>query len=214
MVLPGSCLLRNREEGRGSVTGCPVTGGSATDGFVTGACAAEGVVVGGSVTEGGSVAGRGRSRWRAASACRGRSRWRAASACRGSSAVELAILAPLLLLIIFLSVQFAFWYQGRQVALAAAQAGARLARQEADVNAAWRTDAQNAAAAYYNQLGTKVFSGGITARATGSAVNQVGVRVTGRVVSIVFGLKLTIHETVTGPVECFRPDVNGGQRCG
>ena len=67
---------------------------------------------------------------------------------------------------------------------------------------------------YYGQLGTKVLGGNIQARATGSAVNQVGVTVTGRVVSIVFGLKLTIHETVTGPVECFRPDLNGGQRCG
>ncbi len=172
MVRRGGGLLRNREAGRGSVTG-----GS------------------GISTAGGS-------------------RWRAARACHGSSAVELAILAPLLLLIIFLSVQFAFWYQGRQVALAAAQAGARLARQEADINVAWRTDAQDAAAAYYNQLGTKVLGGGITARATDSAVTQVGVRMTEQVVSIVFGLKLTIHETVTGPVECFRPDVNGGRRCG
>ncbi len=138
----------------------------------------------------------------------------AATADRGSSAIELAILAPIVLLIIWLSIQFAFWYQGRQVALAAAQAGARVARQEANVNSAWRQDARNAAVGYYGQLGTKVLGGNIQARATGSAVNQVGVTVTGRVVSIVFGLKLTIHETVTGPVECFRPDLNGGQRCG
>jgi Flp pilus assembly protein TadG len=186
MILRESCPLRNREAGRGSATG-----GSATDGPMSAS------------PVNGSVPG-----------AAGGSRWRVARECHGSSAVELAILAPLLLLIIFLSVQFAFWYQGRQVALAAAQAGARLARQEANINPAWRTDAQDAAAAYYNGLGTKVLGGGINATATGSSVNQVGVRVTGRVVSIVFGLKLTIHETVTGPVECFRPDVNGGRRCG
>jgi TadE-like protein len=133
---------------------------------------------------------------------------------RGSSAVELAILAPAVLLIIWLSVQFAFWYQGRQVALAAAQAGARVARQEANVTAAWRGDARNAAVGYYGELGTRVLGGRIMAVATGTPNDRVGVTVTGQVVSIVFGLKLTIHETAVGPVECFRPDLNGGQRCG
>jgi Flp pilus assembly protein TadG len=133
---------------------------------------------------------------------------------RGSSAIELAILAPIVLLIIWLSIQFAFWYQGRQVALAAAQAGARVARQEANVTAAWRVDARNAAVNYYSQLGTRVLSGRITATPIGTANTRVGVRVSGQVVSIVFGLKLTISETVSGPVECFRPDLNGGQRCG
>src|SRR2546429_3545965 len=92
---------------------------------------------------------------------------------QGSSAVELAILAPTVLLIIWLSVQFAFWYQGRQVALAAAQAGDRLARQEAYVIPSWRQDAEDRAASYYGELGTKVLGGRITARATGSALNQV-----------------------------------------
>jgi Flp pilus assembly protein TadG len=133
---------------------------------------------------------------------------------RGSSAVELAILAPIVLLIIWLSIQFAFWYQGRQVALAAAQAGARVARQEANVTAAWRSDARNAATNYYSALGTKVLGGNITAKPIGSAANQVGVTVHGQVVSIVLGIKLMINVTVSGPVECFRPDLNGGQRCG
>ncbi len=133
---------------------------------------------------------------------------------RGSSAVELAILAPVLLLIIWLSVQFAFWYQGRQVALAAAQAGDRVARQEADTVGSWRRDAEDRAIRYYGELGTKVLGGAITATATGSPLNQVRVTVTGRVVSIVPGLDLPIRATVGGPVECFRPDLNGGQRCG
>src|SRR6266498_301586 len=50
----------------------------------------------------------------------------------GSSAIELAILAPMLLAMIWLTIQFALWYQGRQVALAAAQLGARVASQAAE----------------------------------------------------------------------------------
>jgi Flp pilus assembly protein TadG len=133
---------------------------------------------------------------------------------RGSSTIELAILAPVVLLIIWLSIQFAFWYQGRQVAVAAAQAGSRVARQEANVTGAWRSDARSAARNYYGALGTRVLGGDITATPVGSAATQVGVRVRGQVVSIVFGLKLMINVTVAGPVECFRPDLNGGRRCG
>jgi hypothetical protein len=44
-------------------------------------------------------------------------------------------------------------------------------------------------------------------------VSEVRVTVTGRAASIMFGLTLTIHETASGPVECFRPDLNGGQQC-
>lgn len=186
MPLLRQCPLRNRDRARGSVTG----------------------------------AAHGRTRhvaWRVNTPWLRRvagSRWAGAAADRGSSAIELAILAPIVLLVIWLSIQFAFWYQGRQVAVAAAQAGARVARQEANVTGAWRSDARNAARDYYGALGTKVLGGNITATPVGSAANQVGVRVRGQVVSIVFGLKLMINVTVSGPVECFRPDVNGGQRCG
>ncbi|MBO0775133.1 MAG: pilus assembly protein, partial [Actinobacteria bacterium] len=51
---------------------------------------------------------------------------RAWRACRargqdlGASAIELAVLAPALLLLVWLTIQFAVYSQGRQVALAAA----------------------------------------------------------------------------------------------
>jgi hypothetical protein len=44
-------------------------------------------------------------------------------------------------------------------------------------------------------------------------VIEVKVTVTGQAASIMFGLTLTIRETAGGPVECFRPDLNGGQQC-
>jgi len=132
---------------------------------------------------------------------------------RGASTIELVILAPLLLGMIWLTIQFALWYQGRQVALAAAQIGARVASQDAVRVPDWAARAERSAQDYYRGLGTKVLGGQIGATAEPSGVGQVRVTVTGTAVSIVPGLTLTIHETAGGPVDCFRPDLNGGQAC-
>ena len=132
---------------------------------------------------------------------------------RGSSAVELVVLAPILLALIWLIIQYALYYQGRQVALAAAQIGARVARQDASTVPGWRAIAERNAESYYAGLGTRVLGGAVTAVAAPVGVSQVKVTVTGRAASIMFGLTLTIHETASGPVECFRPDLNGGRGC-
>jgi Flp pilus assembly protein TadG len=130
---------------------------------------------------------------------------------RGSSAIELAILAPALIFLTLIVVQFAIWFQSRGVALAAAQAGARVARDEAGVPGLnWAGDAQQRASQYYNALGTRILGPGISAVAVGSPVTNVGVRVTGQVSSIIPGLTLTITESSEGPVECFRPENAGG----
>jgi Flp pilus assembly protein TadG len=123
--------------------------------------------------------------------------------------VELVILTPMLLALIWLIIQYSLYYQGRQVALAAAQIGARVARQDASTAPGWRAIAEHSAESYYAGLGTKVLGGTVTA----VAAPAVKVTVTGQAASIMFGLTLTIHETAGGPVECFRPDLNGGQQC-
>ena len=132
---------------------------------------------------------------------------------RGSSAIEVAVLTPALLLLVWLIIQFAMYSQGRQVALAAAQIGARVARQDAHTVPGWQAIARSSAESYYQGLGTKVLGGNITATAYTYGTSQVRVTVTGQVASILAGLTLTIHETAGGPIECFRPDVNGGQQC-
>jgi Flp pilus assembly protein TadG len=132
---------------------------------------------------------------------------------RGSSAVELVILTPMLLALIWLIIQYALYYQGRQVALAAAQIGARVARQDANTVPGWRAIAEHSAESYYAGLGTKVLGGTVTAVAAPAGVSEVKVTVTGQAASIMFGLTLAIHETASGPVECFRPDLNGAQQC-
>ena len=55
---------------------------------------------------------------------------------RGASAVELAILAPALIFASLLIVQFAIWFDARHAALAAAQQGDLVAREDASVNPA------------------------------------------------------------------------------
>jgi Flp pilus assembly protein TadG len=140
--------------------------------------------------------------------CRWSSRLRAVvSADRGTSAVELAVLAPALMMICMLILQFGLWFNARQVALAAAQVGARVAREQAATDPGWAAAAQTAAAQYYHGLHSSLLSQ-LTAQASGNAQTNVYVTVSGPLGYSVFGffgLKLTISATAGGPVECFRP---------
>ena len=119
----------------------------------------------------------------------------------------------MLLILVWMTIQYALYYQGRQVALAAARLGVRVASQDEHTVPGWRAIAQNAAKDYYSGLGTKVLGRGIGAVAFVSGPGQVRVTVTGHAASILLGLTLTIHETAGAPIECFRPDANGGQNC-
>ncbi|MDR0342826.1 MAG: pilus assembly protein [Nocardiopsaceae bacterium] len=141
-----------------------------------------------------------------------RAGWRR-SGDRGSSAVELAVLAPVMLFATMLIVQFALWFDARHAALAAAQAGDRIARQEAASNPAWQSDARTQATSYYNALGTRLLTSvQVPPPALDRAANQVSVTVTGRLAGVL-PWHMTIAATAGGPVECFRP-ANGGGACG
>jgi Flp pilus assembly protein TadG len=134
---------------------------------------------------------------------------------RGSNVVELAILAPGFLMIIMLIVQFALWFNARQAALASAQAGAQVAREDAATNGNWQGLAQQASSDYFDSLNTRLL-GSLKADAHGNPANQVYVTVQGPLGYSVFNffhLKWTVTETAGGPVECFRPAAGGG-RCG
>ena len=129
----------------------------------------------------------------------------------GSSAVELAILAPGLIIVSLLIIQFSLWFDARHAALAAAQEGDRAAREEAFVNpSGWQSIAEGNAMNYYQALDTSVLSQ-VTARAAYAPGNSVSVTVSGQLNGI---WPLTISETVTGPVECFRTLQSQGQKCG
>ncbi len=139
---------------------------------------------------------------------------RPARAERGSSAAELAILAPALMMICMLILQFGLWFNARQAALSAAQAGALVAREQAAANPGWAGAAQQAATRYYAGLHTSLLSK-LIAQASGNARTNVYVTVRGPLGYSVFGffgLNLTISATAGGPVECFRPP--GARGCG
>ena len=143
---------------------------------------------------------------------RGQRAKRRAWAQRGVSTVELAVLAPALMMLCMLIIQFGLWFNARQAALAAAQAGATVARQEAAIDPGWQSAAQAAATKYYRGLNTKLL-GSLTATAYGNPARNVYVTVRGPLgysVFPFFGLHLTISATAGGPVECFRPAAANG----
>lgn len=114
-----------------------------------------------------------------------------------------------------LIIQFGLWFDARQVALAAAQAGARVAREEYFSDGGWPGDATSTAENYYNQLNTHLL-GSLTATSVQTVQNGVpvvGVTVSGPLGYNVFGwfsATWTITETVTGPAECFHPVTQDG----
>ena len=132
---------------------------------------------------------------------------------RGASSIELVLLAPLVILSILLVGQFAMWYQARHVAIAAAQAGARVARDTAQ-GLPWEGPATTAAQGYARQLGGSLLQGS-SARAV-STGNVRGVEVVGTAPSIIPipGLTVRIDETSEGPTECFRPSGESAQCSG
>ncbi|MGH3156823.1 MAG: TadE/TadG family type IV pilus assembly protein [Streptosporangiaceae bacterium] len=133
---------------------------------------------------------------------------------RGSSAIELAILAPALLILTLLVIQWALWFEARQVALNVAQEGARYARAQ---QANWPSQAVEKADAFYGELHTGVLKNpAVRVSPDGGAPNQVYVTVTGYVPSLIPGMaKLSVSETSGGDVECFRPPSGDAQsQCG
>lgn len=138
-------------------------------------------------------------------------RWRLGD--DGASAIELAFIAPVLLILMLMIVQYAFYFEARQVALDAAQQGARYARQEKALNADWQAGTVRATTSYFKGLDTGALSGfGVTASSSNS---NVEVTVSGNMISLVPGFGLpAVHESAGGPVECFRSYVgDGGQQC-
>lgn len=126
------------------------------------------------------------------------------------------MLAPAFLGVVMLIIQFGLWFDARQIALAAAQVGARVAREEYFAEPrAWSGDATAAATNYYDELNTHLL-GSLTATTvtqTDNGAPVVGVSVSGPLGFSVFnwfGSTWTITETVTGPAECFHPAALGG----
>lgn len=116
----------------------------------------------------------------------------------GSSAIELVLLTPVLIALVFTVVQAALVWHARHVALAAAQQGDRLARSAA---AADDATVRAQTVEYMHSLGADlVGSPTVTISRAGGFVT---VTVTGRAVSLVPGAALHVHAVSRGPVEQF-----------
>ena len=143
-----------------------------------------------------------------------RGRWRSRLAAlrardRGASAVELVILAPTLIIVSLLIVQFAIWFDAQHAALAAAQEGDLVAREDAAISSGWQGLAATAAENYYRGLGTGVLSDVLAQTGTGAG-ETVSVTVSGNLAGV---FPRTVRVTVSGPVECFRTQASQGTGC-
>jgi hypothetical protein len=129
---------------------------------------------------------------------------------RGASAVELAMLTPLLIIVIAGTIQFAMLYHARHVALAAAQAGARVARATAaDPRVAWEEPARARTFNYLGTIGPHLLERPTATplrRFVGGQLVDVGMEVHGTAVRVIPFLTLEVTERSRGPVERFIPD--------
>lgn len=140
-----------------------------------------------------------------------RSRLRRARGDRGASAVELAIVAPGLLLLIFLSIQAGLFYYGRVVAQQAAREGVsqlRLAQDEA-VAETVAEDVRSGVEAYARTVGRETLLAPHAESTYDADAGTVSVTVSGRVISLLPGLDLTVRQQVTGEIERFESDERG-----
>jgi Flp pilus assembly protein TadG len=123
---------------------------------------------------------------------------------RGSSAIELVLVTPVLIALVFTVIQAALVWHARHVALAAAQQGDRIARAAAPAS----TEAVRAdTVAYLQTLGADLLAApGVTVTRSGGYAT---VSVTGQAVSLIPGANLRVTGMSRGPVERFVPDIAG-----
>ena len=115
---------------------------------------------------------------------------------RGSATIELLILLPALFAVMFIGVQAALYHHARQVAIAAAQEGARTAAGEHGSE----TAATAAATTFVADAGGDDVLAGATVTASRSATTAV-VIVTGRSLSVVPGWNPVVRQRASMPVE-------------
>ena len=117
---------------------------------------------------------------------------------RGSATLEIAVLGPALLLLVFTIVQASMWFYARSLALAAAQEGVAAGRAYlADPGAASR----EAQAWLERNAGDSLKSASVSTSASGQSVR---VEVRGRALAVLPGWAgPTVSQSAEGPVERF-----------
>lgn len=127
----------------------------------------------------------------------------------GASSLELSILAPALIALIFMSIQTALWLYGRSVALNAAQEGVSQLRvvQPKVYSGAIGDKVRRDTELYAKQLGGSALrNASVPPVEYDKTAGMVTVTVKGETVSLVPGLTLTVERTASGPIEEFEAD--------
>ena len=115
---------------------------------------------------------------------------------RGSVTVEIAVLAPALLLVVFTIVQVGLWSYARSLALGAAQEGVAAGRAHQATPEAGRVRAEQFLA---RAAGDSLLDPRVTVRATAGAVR---VEVAGRSLSVLPGVPgMPVRQSAQGPLE-------------
>lgn len=125
---------------------------------------------------------------------------------RGSTAIELAILAPIFLMLIFFTIQAGLFFYGRTVAVQAAREGVsqlRLAETQADYDAI-RVQVEDNTRQFAASVGRQGLSNAQVVSAYYDTSGRVEVYVTGNVISLVPGLNLSTTASASGVVERFQ----------
>ena len=124
---------------------------------------------------------------------------------RGAT-TEVVIVFPLLLLLIFVGIQFALWFHATHVAMAAAQEGARAARTcDGCTIEQIRAAGQKRTNEMLDALSPNILTGRQVAVSVNGNRRRVRVDVRGDAVQVLwFRLSTPIHEYSEGPFERFR----------
>lgn len=133
--------------------------------------------------------------------------WRRRRGDAGVSAVELAVIAPALIGLIFLVIQAGLYLYARNVVDSAARYGVRTTREYNPkfTKQDFEDNGKRAAEEYTRQIAGKSVSG-VTATATRDELNnRVTVTVTGKSISLIPFFDVTVHATHRGPIERFIP---------
>jgi Flp pilus assembly protein TadG len=118
---------------------------------------------------------------------------------RGAVTAELVIATPALLFLLMLVVHVGLWFHAAHVASAAAQEGARAARNLDGTD----LDGEDAANRLLDQLGARLVLERDVDVTRGP--DEVRAVVTGYGPTVVPGLRLAIRAESVGPIEVFRP---------
>ncbi|GEK22904.1 TadE family protein [Cellulomonas xylanilytica] len=122
----------------------------------------------------------------------------------GASSIELVLYTPVLMLVIFLTIQFALTWYGNEVAGAVARETARVVRVGGGTPQSV-ADARTHARNYTAAVGGTSFRD-LQVQITQPDDQTVRVTVSGRALEIVDGFAPRVSATVQGPIEQFRPD--------